>query len=896
MPIDPIADKQHPSTGGLHAVPSRVLLEILEWSKSIEIWQQEAVRRILRKGELSEQDASELISAAEIALKIKDGSLSFGPLTQQDIPTISKTTTAPLLSVKNLHRVNAIRPDQKLSFGKHLTVIYGDNGSGKSGYARIMKRACRSRVVSEILPNVYNPPSALEPAAATLEFEVGGQPTEELWIDDGNNSLPWLGRFAVFDSDCGRVYINGKTELAITPMGLDVLPKLGALVDKVKRHLEDGTGKDLPNIEALKAATGSDTTIGQMLANLTADTRIEFIEKQAAFDEKTERNLIELQEQLKQAQIISPERLHRTLSENKRYADDLVTLCSKLETSLSDQISTSIKDGLEKVQSLDNAIAATAKQFDNEDLSGIGEMAWRELLLAAEKYSMANAYPSQPFPAPDSVCVLCQQSLTPEATDRLVRFRNFLHDESTHKRQEAASDVDLRVDRIKALNVSLPDYRHSLENIFGSASMKFIDAYFQQLKTRQAQILDAVKAGDWYGLSPAPVRPEVIDRQALELAGQLSTIASASSQSEAITLLEAQIANLKARKLLSKNLGLVQNYLAALHIRTKYKTALEGFSTRTIATKAKDMQARYVTEEFKQALTRELKKAKLTKLAPLIVEKADKGRVLRELAIQTTLKNAKPEHVFSEGERTAIALACFVAELGSESDTSGIIFDDPVTSLDHHIRSSIAQRLVGEAQTRQVIVFTHDLVFFRELLEYASLEQVAAVVQCVNSFGDNVGVITSAPPWEASKVTDRIKVIDGYLKRAEQAEKDVDVTSYREALELFYKRLRETWERSIEELMFCDVVQRFERGVSTLKLTGAVVDDAGIEMVFQGMTKSSTRVHDLATSLGATQIKLSDAQTDLDAFKAFISNQNTKRKAAEASRSHLKDKVKISQT
>lgn len=39
-----------------------------------------------------------------------------------------------------------------------MTVIYGDNGSGKSGYSRVLKRACRTRDQMEAIhPNAHLP-------------------------------------------------------------------------------------------------------------------------------------------------------------------------------------------------------------------------------------------------------------------------------------------------------------------------------------------------------------------------------------------------------------------------------------------------------------------------------------------------------------------------------------------------------------------------------------------------------------------------------------------------------------------------------------------------------------------------------------------------------------------
>ena len=67
--------------------------------------------------------------------------------------------------------------------------------------------------------------------------------------------------------------------------------------------------------------------------------------------------------------------------------------------------------------------------------------------------------------------------------------------------------------------------------------------------------------------------------------------------------------------------------------------------------------------------------------------------------------------VLSEGEHRCVALAAFLAELSTIDAQSAIVFDDPVSSLDHLHRDRVAARLAEAGQTRQVIVFTHDMAF-----------------------------------------------------------------------------------------------------------------------------------------------------------------------------------------
>ena len=75
--------------------------------------------------------------------------------------------------------------------------------------------------------------------------------------------------------------------------------------------------------------------------------------------------------------------------------------------------------------------------------------------------------------------------------------------------------------------------------------------------------------------------------------------------------------------------------------------------------------------------------------------------------------------VVSEGEQRCISIAAFFAELSTADDPSAIVFDDPVSSLDFEWRNNVAKRLVEESKHRQVIVFTHDVVFLLALKQYA---------------------------------------------------------------------------------------------------------------------------------------------------------------------------------
>ena len=75
----------------------------------------------------------------------------------------------------------------------------------------------------------------------------------------------------------------------------------------------------------------------------------------------------------------------------------------------------------------------------------------------------------------------------------------------------------------------------------------------------------------------------------------------------------------------------------------------------------------------------------------------------------------------SEGEQKSIALAEFLTELQLDNVKAPIIFDDPVNSLDHKIIDAVGKRLIRLSKDRQVIIFTHSILFLNSLIQQAEL-------------------------------------------------------------------------------------------------------------------------------------------------------------------------------
>lgn len=86
-------------------------------------------------------------------------------------------------------------------------------------------------------------------------------------------------------------------------------------------------------------------------------------------------------------------------------------------------------------------------------MNGIGSDVWRELWEAARNYSTWVAYKEIEYPniSDGSRCVLCHQTLSEEAKERLVSFENFVKGEMEKAALDAAKEYDAVTQAIEVL-------------------------------------------------------------------------------------------------------------------------------------------------------------------------------------------------------------------------------------------------------------------------------------------------------------------------------------------------------------------------------------------------------------------------------------------------------------
>jgi len=150
-----------------------VYQEILNWSQNRQLFIQDALRRLITSSTLTQNDIDELVYLVKKECGDTSIILNAIPLDNTHIPTITTITGnyPKLISLSNPVNICALHDQGSLQFSNTvLTVVYGNNGSGKSSYTRILKKLCWSRNPGITLKkNVFNPSVSQQQVDFTVE-------------------------------------------------------------------------------------------------------------------------------------------------------------------------------------------------------------------------------------------------------------------------------------------------------------------------------------------------------------------------------------------------------------------------------------------------------------------------------------------------------------------------------------------------------------------------------------------------------------------------------------------------------------------------------------------------------------------------------------------------------
>lgn len=837
--------------------------ELSEWFVDRPKWIQTAAARLAATRKMPTED--EIRQLADLC--IAEGNHAAGTVFETMPAGVFGTTpdvdTFKLRKLDKVVGVNAIRHNAHLDFGEsNLSVIFGMNGAGKSGYARLLKHVCGARNKPELLPDVFNAAEA-GPSCDVVVATAAGLSTLEWTTETGG--LRALRSVHIFDTAVADSYVDLKNEASYEPRRMRFLSALIQICDMVASDLavrKAALPSRFPNLPPDLSGTTTAAFVTK-LSNATPLAAIDAASELTAADTDLIR---EMEVALKKHDV--GERIKR-LDQDKRRLELLRQSYESIKFGISDaEVEKIVAARTDSVKKRKAATEDANKVFAGVALEGIGGASWSLLWEQARKYSEGIAYPETPFPATEEgkLCVLCLQPLDADACSRMSDFEAFVK----AGLEAAATKAEETYSNAVATLPKLPDReKWDLDLEFLKMSPEISSSTYDALAAR----LSAIPKAD--GTVPVPI----IDLAAVDEAiastsdalakekGTLEELAKEDKKAE----LEKTLRELKAREWLSQQKQAVVDEVARL-AAVKRLTNAEGLTkTNALTTKKNELAKDELAHGYRDRFLAELKVlgGSRLKVEPVPIPEG-KGKVSFKLAIKGAVVNTNAGNVLSEGESRIVALSAFLADITGSGQPTPFIFDDPVSSLDQEFEERVVERLVELAKTRQVIVFTHRLSLLA-LIEEAAGKTVQLSITTLRRIGPSVGLVDILDVRHAKPDKGFIAIRDHKLPQIRKHSDAGDAASYDAVLKAACGDFRILIERTVEKILLNGLVERFRRSVQTQQIkTLAKVTAEDCAMVEEMMTKYSKFEHSQSDELPGVLPTIDELSLDLDTVIAWI--------------------------
>lgn len=721
-----------------------------------------------------------------------------------------------LKELKNVEGVNALIEGQVIEFSQFLTIIYGANGSGKSGYIRLLKRIFYSKSPEDILPNVHIA-NGHKDIKAELTFMSAGVniPLEY----PANQDAAEFAQFAVFDGKSVIKHLENKNEFEFRPAGLSFFADYTAAINQLEQRLNtEISSRSTLNQYGLWFEGNSE--IKTFVESLSASTKLEDLKKYVPYTDADKEHKAHLQKSYdelllastgKDKEITTLQNIKRLLGESKQMIDSLNSYFThEALKGINDKITDVVaKEATAKAEGIEN--------FNTDKIAGIGTVEWKGLVVAADTFAKKQKENTNAYPEKGDNCLLCHQPLSKDAQDLIANCFQFIKSIAEQEARTSADSLAKLKEKYEKLNFDMfPD-----DSVLSTYLFNNHKTELTVLKKSLAdqKVLAELVVGDM-------IARKVAVRTALKTPVEAySTLIE--KIDKGIKVLEEGTEKIELAKLLASKTLLEHKEKFNTHFETLEnfvkklvwveKAGKTDFAKRKITETEKLLSNKYFNQKYVDVFNTECLKLN-GNFGIEITHTGQAGKSYRQLK----LKGKNPNAVLSEGEQKVIAIADFLAEMQMSETNRGIIFDDPVTSLDDYRKSEIAFRIAEIAQGKQVAVFTHDLAFVAALISHCNTLGLTHDCHWIeNEDGKTPGKIwlKNTPSYEKEyKTSGKAQT---YLAAAKKAAPEFREQNIKNG----FAALRTSYEAMVVFTLFNGVVQRFEERVSVDSLARIKFDD-----------------------------------------------------------------------
>jgi len=840
---------------------------LVKWANEQDGWTRLLVAEVLATGQaLSESVVADIYGAFKAEKGLTDEASLPSPKLEIDDGNGNGEVPLVLLSLDDVHGVNALEDDQVIEFNRHLTLLYGQNGAGKTGYSRVLKRAAKVRSAEPILPNAHAQDPQPIPSAR-IKYTLDDVEGEVLW--ENEEGIAPFSRLSVFDWLSVTIHLDDKLSYLYTPADLSLFTHVSDGIERLQGLLAAESNELKPGSNQFLRHFARGTSVYPLIESLGSATDLSDLKKisqVSSSDKKRRQRLTEevaaLKGKVLDDQIFAAE----ARSSGLRLLSDAAKAASEFNES-----------AYEAARSTVETVEAEYKRsrselFDSADLPSDPDDEWQEFILAADAYR--EHLNLDHYPEDDDRCIYCRQSLSDDALGLIRLYRTFLDDSLS--RQLAGAKKLLDEYALSIDDLDLPQCKRFLTSIRDEPDAPKWAVSARKTIKRIREVAKNCAEGRPSGDPDLASDATKLLRKLLKSVNAATATEAAlktkkDDRGKALSTSEAELGELEARIELSKHLPEIEAHVNG----SKAHERLEKIGQRIPGVRRSLTEvAKVASQDLVNSSFRELFMEECEALRAPDVELQFAGRKGKAERQKTVAATYQPSDILSEGEQKVLALADYLAECRMRGTRAPIVFDDPVSSLDYRRLKEVAARIAQLAATHQVVVFTHNIWFTTELLSLFDKRKDQITYFSVRDNENAKGIITAGD----NPRQDTPKTIGKRINSVIEAAAKADATAQEALIEKGYDLLRSWIEVFVEQEMLGGVTERYRPNVMMGRLSNIKTDrlDGAIEQLNTMFDRACRYMGGHSQPLEQLSVRptLEELKTDWDAMqelrKSFV--------------------------
>ncbi|KUH70724.1 hypothetical protein AU184_03740 [Mycolicibacterium novocastrense] len=735
------------------------------WANDQDEWLRFIVRNVLSSG----RPLAEGVLEQAYALFRQEKGLDPRSLLAEPplaVETRDEDAEFPLVITKlsDVTGVNALVSGSVIEPHAGLTILFGENGTGKTGYARIFKALAGSRTADQVILGDITAGEE-QPQSAHISYALGNDNKEFIWT--GEHAVVPFTRLSIFDSPSVNYHVDEDLEYVYVPTVLSLFNHVISGVKAVQGHIESAISDLGTASSTLLSRFPRNSTVYPLIETLGASTDLTELRARADDDSQVDeridvlrRAVAALEANTIGTEISTGQRHERVLKQAQAAAETLATLdVAEYNAALN-----------RRAELREDYKAFRAELFAAANLPAEPEEAWEAFVSSGDRY---RQHLEELGVHDESRCLYCRQALSDTAGQLIEKYRDYLAD----KISKDLADVGTKIASL-AMPVRQLDITEMTAFLTEFEEREDRPTFYGHLQSLDGLIERAVQAANnesRFSEEDSTAAQVLLQ----ELVSSLQTVVQkveelkqqAANRAGALAEKRHELTELIASAELAKSWSAIQSQVERAKEADKLRILARPLpgTCRAVTELAKSASDQLINQNFDKLFAEECNALRAPTLNVEFV-----GRQGKAQRRKTMVGKHKPSKVLSEGEQKVLAMADFLAEARLAGITAPVIFDDPVSSLDHRRINEVAERVALLAENHQVIVFTHDIFFATTLLALFENSKRCSYFQVTDEGGKGQVTRASGPRWDTlsnlkaniNKTIEAAKAVDGEARAA----------------------------------------------------------------------------------------------------------------------------------